>query len=153
MSTTAKNSKLSYAYELYIAAPAARVWDGLFQRDVPLAFMYGTRLTGALRKDTAYAYVGEGDFNVVDGRVLESHPGEKMVMTWSAHWGEAENKDRPSRVTYQLTPVNEAVTKVQVVHDDFDGETATYAGSTASWPIMLSSLKSLIETGSAFAVA
>jgi len=153
MSKGSKQDKLSYAYELYIAAPAARVWDGLFQREVPLPFMYGTKLTGALRKDTPYAYVGEGEFKVVDGKVLENVPGEKLVMTWSAHWGEAENADRPSRVTYQLTPVNDAVTKVQVVHDDFDGETATYAGSTSAWPIMLSSLKSLLETGVAMAVA
>jgi hypothetical protein len=38
------------------------------------------------------------------------------------------------------------------VHDDLDGETATYRGSVASWPLMLSSLKSLLETGKPLAV-
>jgi hypothetical protein len=34
------------------------------------------------------------------------------------------------------------------VHDDFDGPTATYSGSVhaGGWPLMLSSLKSLLET-------
>lgn len=153
MSNTGKNGGLSYAYELYIAAPVARVWDGLFERDIPLPFMFDTTLTGALRKNTPYSYVGEGQFSVVDGKVLEVVPQSKMVMTWSAHWGEAENSDRPSRVTYQFSAVDKDVTKIELVHDDFDGETATYAGSTAAWPRMLCSFKSLLETGTAMAVA
>ncbi|HEU5466315.1 MAG TPA: SRPBCC domain-containing protein [Gemmatimonadales bacterium] len=153
MSNTGKNGKLSYAYELYIAAPAAKVWARLFERAVPLPFMFETKLVGTLRKDTPYSYVGDGEFSVVDGRVLEVQPGLKMVMTWSAHWGEAENNDRPSRVTYELTTIGPKVTKLRVVHDDFDGETATYVASTASWPRMLSSLKSGVETGTAMAVA
>jgi hypothetical protein len=38
------------------------------------------------------------------------------------------------------------------VHDDFDGPTATYSGSIEGWPLMTSSLKSLLETGNALAV-
>lgn len=59
----------------------------------------------------------------------------------------AVSKDAPSRVTYQLTPINATTTKLNLVHDDFAGETATYTGSVASWPLLLSSLKSLLETG------
>jgi hypothetical protein len=36
---------------------------------------------------------------------------------------------------------------VRVVHDDFDGPTATYEESTAGWPVLMSSLKTLLETG------
>lgn len=153
MSNASKSQNLSYAYELYIAAPVARVWDGLFERDVPLPFMFDTKLAGSLRKNTPYSYVGDGEFSVVDGQVLEVVPHSRIVMTWSAHWGEAENADRPSRVTYQFSAVAKDVTKVELLHDDFDGETATYAGSTAAWPRMLCSFKSLLETGSAMAVA
>lgn len=153
MSQATKNGKMSYSYELFIAAPASKVWEGLFRRDVPLPFMYGTRLSGTLRTDTPYAYVGDGDFKVVDGKVLAIEPGARIVMTWAAHWGEAENKDRPSRVSIELTPLDKSTTKLNLVHDDFDGETATYVGSIASWPRMLSSLKSLLETGVPIAVA
>jgi uncharacterized protein YndB with AHSA1/START domain len=153
MRTPTKNANLAYAYELYIAAPAAKVWQGLFQRDVPLPHMYGTRLTGALTKGTPYAYVGDGDFTVVDGKVLEVESGIRIVMTWAAHWDEAANADRPSRVTFELTAVDSDTTKLSLVHDDFDGKTSTYEGSVSSWPRMLSSLKSLLETGKPIAVA
>jgi uncharacterized protein YndB with AHSA1/START domain len=70
-------------------------------------------------------------------------------MTWQAHWDDSVGKDRASRVTYELSPAGASTTKLRVVHDDFDGQTATYTGSTAGWPLMLSSLKSLLETGRA----
>jgi uncharacterized protein YndB with AHSA1/START domain len=153
MPTPTKNGKLTYSYELYIAAPAARVWQGLFQRDVPLPHMYGTRLSGPLTKGTPYAYLGEGDYKVVDGKVLDVEPGTRLVMTWAAHWDEAASADRPSRVAFELSPVDAGTTRLSLVHDDFDGKTPTYEGSVSSWPRMLSSLKSLIETGKPIAVA
>jgi hypothetical protein len=43
--------------------------------------------------------------------------------------------------------VGPSTTKLHLVHDEFDGRTATYMGSVDGWPLMMSSLKSLIETG------
>jgi hypothetical protein len=39
------------------------------------------------------------------------------------------------------------MTRLRLTHDQFAGETATYAGSVSSWPLMLSSLKTLLESG------
>jgi uncharacterized protein YndB with AHSA1/START domain len=68
-------------------------------------------------------------------------------MTWNAHWDEATAKDRASRVTYELSATGPKTTKLRVMHDDFDAETATYKGSIDGWPLMLSSLKTLLESG------
>jgi glutathione S-transferase len=73
------------------------------------------------------------------------------VLRWlaweSAHWDESVAKDRPSRVSYELNAAGPSTTRLHVVHDDFDGQTATCSGSVDGWPLMLSSLKSLLETG------
>lgn len=141
------NGKIEYSYELYIAAPPEKVWKGLIDGELTKQYVYGTRILSTLKQGAPYAYLGDGDFTVVDGRILEIEPAKRLVMTWSAHWDEAVSKDAPSRVTYQLTAVNPTTTKLNLVHDDFAAETATYTGSVASWPLMLSSLKSLLETG------
>jgi len=60
-------------------------------------------------------------------------------------------KERPSRVTYELSAGGPSTTRLHLVHDDFDGQTATYSGSVDGWPLMMSSLKSLLETGSPLA--
>ena len=91
--------------------------------------------------------VGDGDFKVVDGEILDIEPEKRLLMNWKAHWDDSLAKDRPSRVRYELSAAGAATTRLHVVHDGFDGQTATYSGSVDGWPLMLSSLKSLLETG------
>jgi uncharacterized protein YndB with AHSA1/START domain len=145
------SKQLSYSYDIYIGAHVSKVWNGLVDGDMTRQYVYGTRLESKLKKGAPYAYVGDGAFKVVDGEILEIEPERRLAMTWSAHWDDSVAKDRPSRVTYELVAVGPSTTKLQVVHDDFDGATATYNGSVESWPLMLSSLKSLLETGAPLA--
>jgi uncharacterized protein YndB with AHSA1/START domain len=139
--------KLVYTYDIYVGAPAAKVWEGIVDGEMTKHYVYGTRLESTLKKGAAYAYVGDGDFKVVDGEILAIEPEKRLVMSWKAHWDESVSKDRPSRVTYELSAAGPSTTKLHVVHDDFDGPTATYTGSVEGWPLMMSSLKSLLETG------
>jgi uncharacterized protein YndB with AHSA1/START domain len=146
-------NKLSYSYEIYIGAPASRVWKGLVDGNLTKEYVYGTRFQGKLAKGEKYAFVGDGDFKVVDGTILEIDPEKKLAITWKAHWDDAVAGDRASRVTYEISSTNAATTKLRVTHDDFDAETATYKGSVDGWPLMLSSLKTLLESGKPLASA
>jgi uncharacterized protein YndB with AHSA1/START domain len=140
---------LEFAYDIYIGASPAKVWKGIVDGDMTKQYVYGTRLESKLKKGEHYAFVGEGGFKVVDGEILEIEPEKRLVMTWKAHWDESVAQDRASRVTYELSAAGPAATLLHLVHDDFDGPTATYSGSihAGGWPLMLSSLKSLLETG------
>jgi len=149
---SAANSKPAFHYEIYIGAPADRVWQGLVDGDLTKEYVYGTRFECKLKKGEPYAYVGDGGFKVVDGEILDVEPKRRLSMTWSAHWDESTQADRPSRVTYELAPSGPGTTKLRLVHDNFDADTATYKGSVEGWPLMLSSLKSLLESGKPLAV-
>src|SRR5262249_48247745 len=137
---------ITYSYDIYISAPVGNVWKGLVDGEITKQYVYGTRFDGKLKKGASYALVGEGDFKVVDGEILEVEPEKRLVMTWKAHWDDSVAKDPASRVTYELSAAG-PWTKLHLVHDDFDQQTATYTGSVEGWPLMLSSLKSILETG------
>jgi len=141
----AKN--VEFTYDIYIGAPMDKVWKGIIDGEMTRHYVYGTRLETELKKGATYAYVGDGGFRVVDGEILEIEPEKRLVMSWKAHWDDAVAKDRPSRVSYELSSAGPSTSRLHFVHDSFDGETATYAGSVDGWPLMLSSLKSLLETG------
>ena len=143
---------LAYSYDIFIGAPVGKVWNGLVDGEMTRHYVYGTRLETKLERGAPYAYLGDGDFRVVDGEILDVEPEKRLAMTWRAHWDEKVTKDRASRVTYELSAAGPATTRLHVVHDDFDGETATYTGSVEGWPLMLSSLKSLLETGKPLAM-
>lgn len=132
---------------VYIGASAADVWRGIVDAEMTKHYVYGTARVGDLRKGAPYAYLADGGFTAVDGIVLEIQPEKRLVISWKARWDQAVSRDRASRVAYTLTSVAPKLTKLELVHDDFDGTTATYAGSVDAWPLMISSLKSLIETG------
>jgi uncharacterized protein YndB with AHSA1/START domain len=137
---------IGYRYEIVIGAPAAQVWSGLIDGNITRQYVYGTRFESQLKAGAPYAYLADGDFKAVDGNVVDVEPEKRLVITWSAHWDATVDSDRASRVTFELLPAGPS-TKLTLVHDDFDAETATFVGSIEAWPTMLSSLKTILETG------
>src|SRR5450755_1865810 len=142
-----KKDKIQFSYEAYIAAPVEKVWKALVDGDLTKQYVYGTRFEGKLVKGAPFAFLGDGDFKVIDGKILDVSPEKALSMTWTANYDEASAKDRASRVTYELTATTPMATKLRVVHDDFDDETATYRGSVERWPLSVSGPKTLVETG------
>ena len=138
-----------FSYEIYIAASTRDVWRGLVDGEMTEKYVYGTRLKSSLGRGARFAYVGEGAFEAVTGEILEIEPEKRLVMRWQANWDDQVAKDRPSRVTYALSPAGPTMTRLRLQHDGFEGRTATYRSSIDGWPWMMSSLKSLLETGQA----
>jgi uncharacterized protein YndB with AHSA1/START domain len=139
--------QLAISYDIYIAAAPETVWNGLVEGSMTKQYVYGAEFQGQLKTGAPCAYVADGGFKAVDGEVLDVEPHKQLVISWSANWDEAVSKDAPSRVSFELTPVGAGATRLRVQHDRFDGETATYGSLVDAWPLLMSSLKSLIETG------
>ncbi len=84
---------------------------------------------------------------IVEGAVLTSEPPNRLVHTYHSLWPPM-NEDAPTKVTWELEAMPGGVTKVTVVHEDFQRETATYTGlQSGGWTWILSNMKTLLETG------
>jgi uncharacterized protein YndB with AHSA1/START domain len=88
------------------------------------------------------------------GEVLVCEPGRKLVYTWGPKDTPeiARKRVGPSRVTYELTPLGPLV-KFRLIHEnllpeDLEKDSARVQGINNGWPAVLSSLKTLLETGS-----
>ena len=139
--------EVSFTYDIFIGASAGNVWKGLTDGEITKDYVYGTRFESKLKKGDPYAYLGDGDFKVVEGQVLEVEKGSRLVLSWKANYDDAVAKENPSRVAFELTSSGPSMTKLTLVHDGFKDDSAGYAGSKEGWPLMLSSLKSILETG------
>ena len=140
-----KNGKLSLQYEIYIAAPTEKVWEALTDGSATKAYFYGCSVQSTFKKGAAISYLGDGGFKMLDGRVLAVNPQKLLKTSFQAHWDERVSKDKASRVTWELSPMGRA-TKLTLLHDQFGGETATYQQSASGWNVILSSLKTYLET-------
>ncbi len=140
-------SKPKLVYQIIIRAPRQRVWDAITQPEFTSRYYYGCALQTDLSVGSPFTYHLPNGAPIVEGEVISANPPERLVHTYHSVWPPL-NEDAPTRVTWELEALAGDVTKVTVVHDDFQGETATYTGLQAGgWTWILSSLKTLLETG------
>ncbi len=134
----------THVYTTYIRTTPERLWEAL--TDGEITAKYATRVETDWRPGSEVCrYAGNGT-KLIEGTVLEYSPYTKLAFTWRMLYDAEVTKDRPSRVTYEIEDLGDTC-KLTLVHDDFDGETATYLSTGPGWSKMLSSLKSLLETG------
>ena len=79
--------------------------------------------------------------------MLEAEPPRRLVLTWAAPKDKAR-RDRHSRVTFEIDPVADMV-RLTVTHDELEAASEMQRKISEGWPRVLSSLKSLLETGRA----
>ena len=93
--------------------------------------------------------------------ILESDPFRRLAYAWhtfTPEWAAAYgfsdeylaqvNSERRSKATFDIEPMGEMV-KLTVIHGDFDPGSIVLEGISQGWPAILSSLKTLLETGEA----
>jgi len=145
--TTQAPARPQQVYQVYIKATPERVWEALTNPEFTIRYFHGTRVTSDLTAGSSFDYLSGDGSKLVEGAVVEADPPNRLVHTWHALWSADVAQDSPSRVTWELTAMAGGMTKLTVVHDQFDGETATYKETSGGWMWVLSSLKTLLETG------
>jgi len=138
-------SPLCLTYEMYIAAPPERVWEALTDARLTPQYFYGTEVKSSFKRGADIVYTAAG-MAMVQGKILSVEKGRGLEISQHALWDPAVSADAPTRVSWELAPVGNA-TRVTLVHDGFERETETLKQSTAGWPVILSGLKTLLETG------
>ena len=113
--------------------------------DVRRRFHFGSSLTSDWTPGSGYALTHDGvDGPLVDGTNLVVEPPRLLVQSFTALWSEEVTAQGTTRVTWQIEPVADSC-RLTVVHDQLPaGANAELYGG---WPMILSGLKTLIETG------
>jgi uncharacterized protein YndB with AHSA1/START domain len=141
-------SKSRFVYVTYIRTAPEKVFEALTQPEVTRQYWGHENLSdwkpGAPWKHQAAD--GSGTVRLV-GEVIEHTPPRRLVITW-AFPGDAENKAKHSRVTFDIEPIEDIV-RLTVTHDELEPGSEMEQGIMAGWPRVLSSMKSLLETGTA----
>ena len=79
------------------------------------------------------------------GQVVEISPPRHLVLTW-AFPKDANDPDRVSRVTFDIETYGDGV-RLTVTHSELEPDSRMLFGISRGWPLVLSSLKTLLETG------
>jgi uncharacterized protein YndB with AHSA1/START domain/DNA-binding transcriptional ArsR family regulator len=128
--------------ETYIRTTPKELWDALVNPDKTPLYYYGSRVASTLEKGTPFRYTGPDGKTMLDGEVLAVVPEKRLETTFIASWVPGAP---PTRVVYELEPMGEVV-KLTLTHYEVEKSTA---GAETGWQIILSGLKTYLETGSA----
>jgi uncharacterized protein YndB with AHSA1/START domain/DNA-binding transcriptional ArsR family regulator len=142
----------SHAYEVYIAAPAERVWQAITDPEMTRRYYYGTLVKSDWQAGSLLRYDYPDGAMAAEGTVLEVDPPRRLVTSFRATWDEDVSADPPVRVTWEIEPAGEQASRLRVLFDGFPGENATYRSVTGGLSVILSGLKTLLETGEPLSV-
>jgi uncharacterized protein YndB with AHSA1/START domain len=162
MTTTVATTATTQVYRVYIKATPEQIWDAITKPEWTERYGYGGRGEYELRTGGAYrGYSNEGMRAMgapelaVDGEVLEADPPRKLVQTWRMLMDEGMAAEGFTRLTYEIEPRKEGVSRLTIVHE-LEGAPQLQLllsgafedqGAGGGWAWVLSGLKTLLETG------
>lgn len=142
-------TKPSFVYVTYIATTPEKLFAALTDAEMTRDYWYRHRNVSDWKVGSSWrheSYDDPKDVHIV-GKVLERVPPRKLVVSWAFRDDEGQ-PEKTSRVTFEIEPAPNAV-KLTVIHEDLEPGSKMLEGITSGWPMVLSSLKSLLETGKA----
>jgi uncharacterized protein YndB with AHSA1/START domain len=138
--------KPNTVYVIYIAATAEKVWQALTDPKFTTQYFFGLAVDVEPRTGGAFRLLHPGGQVHVSGRVIEWSPPRRFSCTWKVE-GAGFGELPECLVSYDIEPAGEAVRVTMTESHSWDVPPAILAGGRAGWPRILSSLKSVLETG------
>jgi uncharacterized protein YndB with AHSA1/START domain len=139
--------KPATAYTIYIASTPEKVWEALTSAEFSRQYFFGNAVEIEQKVGGSYT-VRQGDGSLhISGEVFECDPPRKLVFTFNVNWPDLIEKLGPTLVSYEIEPAGDAVRLVMTEWHDRPLSDDILSGGRQGWPAILSSLKSLLETG------
>jgi uncharacterized protein YndB with AHSA1/START domain len=144
--------KPTTVYTIYIAATPEAVWQALTSAEFSRKYFFGNSVEVDLKVGGAYV-VRPPDGSVhISGEVVECDPPRKLTVTFNVNWPALIEKLGPTLVSYEMEPAGDAVRLTMTESHDRPISDDILSGGRQGWPAILSSLKSLLETGEALVI-
>jgi uncharacterized protein YndB with AHSA1/START domain len=139
-------------YVIYIASMPEKVWAALTSPDFTKQYFFGRTIEIEPRTGGAFLLRMPDGRVDVKGSVAEWSPPRRLSVTWTVDWIPEMRELPECLVTYDIAQAGEAVRLTMTESHQWDVPEALLAGGRMGWPAILSSLKSLLETGRPLAI-
>jgi uncharacterized protein YndB with AHSA1/START domain len=138
-------SKPEFVYVTYIETTPEKLWHALTDGNFTERYWFGARLKSDWKVGSTFEML-RGDGTVSDaGKVVEYDPPRRLAYTF-VNLSDKYKDDLPALATFVLEPYGKLV-KLTLTHQGFRDGSKFFAGISRGWPAILSSLKSVLETG------
>jgi uncharacterized protein YndB with AHSA1/START domain len=133
------------AFEIYIKTSPERLWDAITDGEMRKRYSFGVGTESAWTEGSEYLSAVPGVVDIASGENVEVDPPRRLVQTFTALWSDDVRDEGTSRVTWEIEPVGDDSCRLRVTHDRLGAEANSELWG--GWPMILSGLKTLLETG------
>jgi uncharacterized protein YndB with AHSA1/START domain len=132
-------------FEIYINTTPERLWEAITDPEMRAKYSFGVQTNSDWTPGSDYKSSVPGVIDIAEGENLEVDPPRRLVQSFTALWSDEVKSEGTSRVTWEIEPVGDDSCQLTVTHDQLpEGANAELFGG---WPMILSGLKTLLETG------
>jgi uncharacterized protein YndB with AHSA1/START domain len=137
-------SPMEKVFEIYIRTSPERLWEAITNPEIRAKYNFGAGVTSDWAVGCRLEMGAPNAGPLGDGEVLEVDPPRRLVHTMVALWSDEVKSEGASRVTWEIEPVQDSC-RLTVTHDELrEGANDQIYGG---WPMILSGLKTWLETG------
>lgn len=144
--------KPAIVYTIYIASTPEKVWEALISPEFSRKYFHGFAVEIDLRVGGAYVLRAPDGSVHISGEVIECDPPRKLTTTFNVNWDGLIEHLGMETVTYEIERAGDAVRLTMTEAHERQLSDDILSGGRAGWPAILSSLKTLLETGEALAI-
>jgi uncharacterized protein YndB with AHSA1/START domain len=131
-------------FEIYIKTTPERLWEAITDGEMRKKYSFGVGTISDWTPGSGYKSAVPGVIDIASGENVEVDPPRRLVQTFTALWSEEVEREGTSRVTWEIEPAGDSC-RLSVTHDQLsEGANSELWGG---WPMILSGLKTLLETG------
>ena len=140
-----EETTMEKVFEIYIRTTPERLWHAITTSEMRSKYSFGAVVSSEFTPGSRFEMrTPDGDGLLGEGENLEVDPPRRLVQTMVPLWSAEIKREGQSRITWEIEPMGE-VCRLTVTHDQIrEGASSEVYGG---WPMLLSSLKSLLETG------
>jgi uncharacterized protein YndB with AHSA1/START domain len=132
-------------FEIYIKTSPERLWEAITDGEMRKRYSFGVGIESDWTAGSEYLARVPGVVDISSGENVEVDPPRRLVQTFKALWSDEVQREGTSRVTWEIEPVGDDSCQLRVIHDQLpEGANSQLWGG---WPMILSGLKTLLETG------
>lgn len=132
-------------FEIYIKTTPQRLWEAITNPELRRKYNFGLGVESDWTPGSPYQGISRlAPVPILEGENLEVDPPRRLVQSFRALWSDDVKSEGTSRVTWEIQPIGDSCLLI-VVHDQLrqDANPELYGG----WMMVLSGLKTLLETG------
>ncbi|MGA2168842.1 MAG: SRPBCC family protein [Terracidiphilus sp.] len=135
-----------FVYVTYIRTTAEKLWRALTEPEFTRQFWMGTTQESKWKPGASWRIVKPNGATADSGEVIAIEPHKRLVLRWQNHMFPEMTAEGYSRLTYTLEEKGDSV-KLTILHEMDKPDSKFIKAVSGGWPMILASLKSLLETG------